>query len=76
MTMAIVGITKSYWRKVSVCVQAKPILTNTDTALVWEDVRDTNNPEKFPTQYANLSKVGEPCIHFTVSLSSNMNLVS
>jgi hypothetical protein len=45
------------------------MLTNTDTALLWEDVRDTNNPESFPTQYANLSKVSEPCIKILHSIS-------
>jgi hypothetical protein len=58
MTTAIVGTMKPYRRKVSAHAYAKEkaSLTDVDTALIWEDVRDTNNPESFPVQYANLSK--------------------
>lgn len=32
-----------------------------DTWLLWEDVLDTKNDYKFPTQYKNLTKVR--CLH-------------
>lgn len=37
------------------------ILTSTDTVLLWEDVRDTDNKYMFPTQHKNLTKVCSLC---------------
>ena len=40
-------------------------LTGVDTRLLWENVLDTKNDYKFPTQYSNLTKVFHPTMTLT-----------